>query len=128
MVLHIFNRDQWKGYVAPYHPVFLDGWSPEYPVTDEREHMSSPIGAGGTAAVATEGGRTRAEDVSVIFMYRGRLKLCLNSLSTLKTGFYCILSVPWKWVCFSKKDKTLLLVNCTTEISISLLRHCFKAL
>lgn len=33
-------RDQWKSYVAPYHPVFLDGWSPDYPVTDEREYMS----------------------------------------------------------------------------------------
>lgn len=68
MILHIFNRDQWKGYVAPYHPVFLDGWSPEYPVADERERMSSPVGAGGTTtAVAAEGSRTRAEDVSMKF-------------------------------------------------------------
>ncbi|XP_021939379.1 epidermal growth factor receptor kinase substrate 8-like isoform X2 [Zootermopsis nevadensis] len=59
----LIPRDQWKGYVAPYHPVFLDGWSPEYPVADERERMSSPVGAGGTtAAVAAEGSRSRAED------------------------------------------------------------------
>jgi hypothetical protein len=69
MILHVFNRDQWKGYVAPYHPVFLDGWSPEYPVADEREHMTSAIGSGGTTAtaVATEGGRTRTEDVCRTF-------------------------------------------------------------
>jgi hypothetical protein len=70
MILHIFNRDQWKGYVAPYHPVFLDGWSPEYPVADEREHMPSTVGSGGnttTAAVTAEGSRTRAEDVSMRF-------------------------------------------------------------
>lgn len=34
----IFNdRDQYKGHVASYHPVFMDGWSPEYPVIDEPE-------------------------------------------------------------------------------------------
>nr|CAD7259480.1 unnamed protein product [Timema shepardi] len=33
----LIPRDQWKGYVAPYHPVFLDGWSPDSPVMDERE-------------------------------------------------------------------------------------------
>ncbi|XP_069693024.1 epidermal growth factor receptor kinase substrate 8-like isoform X3 [Periplaneta americana] len=56
----LIPRDQWKGYVAPYHPVFLDGWSPEYPVADEREH----IGAGGTntTAVAAEGSRTRGDE------------------------------------------------------------------
>lgn len=27
-------RDQWKGHVPSYHPVFLDGWSPDYPVVD----------------------------------------------------------------------------------------------
>jgi epidermal growth factor receptor kinase substrate 8 len=30
-------RDQWKGHVAPYHPIFMDGWSPDYPVVDELE-------------------------------------------------------------------------------------------
>lgn len=61
----LIPRDQWKGYVAPYHPVFLDGWSPEYPVADEREHLPSTVGSGGnatTAAVTAEGSRTRAED------------------------------------------------------------------
>lgn len=30
-------RDQWKGHVPPYHPVFMDGWSPDYTVMDEAE-------------------------------------------------------------------------------------------
>ncbi|KAK2725043.1 epidermal growth factor receptor kinase substrate 8-like [Artemia franciscana] len=30
-------REKWKGYVSPYHPVFADGWAPEYPLTDEKE-------------------------------------------------------------------------------------------
>lgn len=30
-------RDQWKGHVAPYHPIFMDGWSPDYQVVDELE-------------------------------------------------------------------------------------------
>lgn len=61
----LIPRDQWKGYVAPYHPVFLDGWSPDYPVGDDRDHMSSAIGVGvntTAAAVTTEGTRTRGED------------------------------------------------------------------
>ncbi|KAI5731004.1 hypothetical protein M8J77_003139 [Diaphorina citri] len=32
-------RDQWKGYVVPYHPIFMDGWSPEYPINDELESV-----------------------------------------------------------------------------------------
>lgn len=31
-------RDQWKGHVPPYHPIFMDGWSPEYPVPEDRDH------------------------------------------------------------------------------------------
>ncbi|XP_044742140.1 epidermal growth factor receptor kinase substrate 8-like [Chrysoperla carnea] len=31
------SRDQWKGNVPSYHPVFLDGWSPDFPVVDEHE-------------------------------------------------------------------------------------------
>lgn len=27
-------RDQWKGQIGSYHPVFFDGWSPDYPVDD----------------------------------------------------------------------------------------------
>lgn len=30
------NREQWKGSVPPYHPIFMDGWSPDYPVNDNR--------------------------------------------------------------------------------------------
>lgn len=31
-------RDQWKGQgMVMYHPVFFDGWSPDYPVIDELE-------------------------------------------------------------------------------------------
>ncbi|CAG9810268.1 unnamed protein product [Chironomus riparius] len=34
-------RDKWKGqYGANYHPVFFDGWSPDYPVIDELEAKS----------------------------------------------------------------------------------------
>nr|CAD7590159.1 unnamed protein product [Timema genevievae] len=40
----LIPRDQWKGYVAPYHPVFLDGWSPDSPVMDERE-SATPVAA-----------------------------------------------------------------------------------
>lgn len=35
-------RDQWKGYVVPYHPIFMDGWSPGFPISDELEVTSSP--------------------------------------------------------------------------------------
>lgn len=37
-------RDQWKGQgMVMYHPVFFDGWSPEYPVIDELEaHVGTP--------------------------------------------------------------------------------------
>ncbi|XP_076276966.1 epidermal growth factor receptor kinase substrate 8 [Lasioglossum baleicum] len=31
-------RDQWKGHVSPYHPIFMDGWSPEYPIPEDRDH------------------------------------------------------------------------------------------
>lgn len=33
----MFFRDEWKGHVSSYHPVFLDKWSPDYPVVDELE-------------------------------------------------------------------------------------------
>lgn len=29
------SRDQWKGPIPTYHPVFMDGWSPDYPVVDD---------------------------------------------------------------------------------------------
>lgn len=37
-------RDQWKGQgMVLYHPVFFDGWSPDYPVIDELDaHVSTP--------------------------------------------------------------------------------------
>lgn len=35
-------RDQWKGHVGSYHPVFFDGWSPDYPVIDELDNPSTP--------------------------------------------------------------------------------------
>ncbi|KAJ9583018.1 hypothetical protein L9F63_022634, partial [Diploptera punctata] len=55
----LIPRDQWKGYVAPYHPVFLDGWSPDYPVTDDRDH-GTPTAA--NTGVVAEGSRTRADE------------------------------------------------------------------
>ncbi|XP_023318234.1 epidermal growth factor receptor kinase substrate 8-like isoform X4 [Trichogramma pretiosum] len=33
-------REQWKAHVPPYHPVFMDGWSPNYPIPDDREPMA----------------------------------------------------------------------------------------
>lgn len=33
-------RDQWKGHVGSYHPVFFDGWSPDYPVIDDLENQT----------------------------------------------------------------------------------------
>lgn len=36
----LIPRDQYKGNVLAYHPVFMDGWSPEYPVVDETEIKS----------------------------------------------------------------------------------------
>ncbi|XP_063703430.1 epidermal growth factor receptor kinase substrate 8-like protein 1 isoform X2 [Culicoides brevitarsis] len=36
-------RDQWKdGAVTTYHPVFFDGWSPEFPVIDELDAGVGP--------------------------------------------------------------------------------------
>lgn len=34
----ITPRDEWKGPVSSYHPVFLNNWSPDYPVVDELEY------------------------------------------------------------------------------------------
>ncbi|XP_069968820.1 epidermal growth factor receptor kinase substrate 8 isoform X4 [Bactrocera oleae] len=38
----IIPRDQWKNDVGSYHPVFMDGWSPDYLVIDELETLSIP--------------------------------------------------------------------------------------
>ncbi|XP_037942400.1 epidermal growth factor receptor kinase substrate 8-like, partial [Teleopsis dalmanni] len=35
-------RDQWKENISSYHPVFLDGWSPDYLVIDELEPGTAP--------------------------------------------------------------------------------------
>lgn len=38
----LIPRDKWKGHhVGSYHPVFFDGWSPDYPVVDELESSST---------------------------------------------------------------------------------------
>ncbi|XP_015431232.1 PREDICTED: epidermal growth factor receptor kinase substrate 8-like protein 1 [Dufourea novaeangliae] len=34
----LIPRDQWKDHVPPYHPIFMDGWSPEYPIPEDRDH------------------------------------------------------------------------------------------
>uniref|UniRef100_A0A0C9R966 Eps8_1 protein n=2 Tax=Fopius arisanus TaxID=64838 RepID=A0A0C9R966_9HYME len=34
----LIPRDQWKGHAPSYHPVFMDGWSPEYPIPEDRDH------------------------------------------------------------------------------------------
>lgn len=38
-------RDQWKGMIGAYHPVFFDGWSPDYPVVDDLEMASTSMQA-----------------------------------------------------------------------------------
>lgn len=38
----VVPRDQWKNDVGSYHPVFMDGWSPDYLVIDELETMNTP--------------------------------------------------------------------------------------
>lgn len=43
-------RDLWKGHVGSYHPVFFDGWSPEYPVVDD---LDDELGAPSTVATST---------------------------------------------------------------------------
>lgn len=30
-------KDQWKGHVGAYHPVFFDGWSPDFSMVDETD-------------------------------------------------------------------------------------------
>lgn len=34
----LIPREQWKGHVPPYHPIFMDGWSPECATLEDREH------------------------------------------------------------------------------------------
>jgi len=34
----LIPRDQWKGHVPSYHPIFMDGWSPDYPIPEDRDH------------------------------------------------------------------------------------------
>ena len=43
-------RDQWKTHVPPYHPTFMDGWSPDYPLPEdhhvrEHDHLASLLNA-----------------------------------------------------------------------------------
>ncbi|XP_060516021.1 epidermal growth factor receptor kinase substrate 8-like isoform X2 [Cylas formicarius] len=40
----LIPRDQYRGHVPAYHPVFMDGWSPEYPV-DEPDSENKPYPA-----------------------------------------------------------------------------------
>ncbi|XP_059608511.1 epidermal growth factor receptor kinase substrate 8-like isoform X2 [Phlebotomus argentipes] len=40
----VISRDQWKGHVGSYHPVFFDGWSPDYPVVEELENATTVSG------------------------------------------------------------------------------------
>lgn len=36
-------REEWKGHVVTsYHPLFYDGWSPDFSVMDELDHPSTP--------------------------------------------------------------------------------------
>ncbi|XP_065569111.1 epidermal growth factor receptor kinase substrate 8-like isoform X2 [Artemia franciscana] len=35
-------REKWNGYVPPYHPTFLDGWTPDYSVQHEEQDNKPP--------------------------------------------------------------------------------------
>lgn len=44
----LIPRDQWKGHVPLYHPIFMDGWSPEYPIPEDHrdhDHLASLLNA-----------------------------------------------------------------------------------
>lgn len=43
-------REQWKGYNTAYHPVFSDGWAPEYPFSEDRERAELTASAAATTA------------------------------------------------------------------------------
>lgn len=49
----VISRDMWSGYVAPYHPTFRDGYSPEYPFSEERERAEKTASAAAAAALAS---------------------------------------------------------------------------
>lgn len=34
--------------MAPYHPIFMDGWSPEYPIPVSDDHLNNVPAAGVT--------------------------------------------------------------------------------
>ncbi|CAH2987291.1 unnamed protein product [Chilo suppressalis] len=38
----LMPREQWKTPIPPYHPVFMDGWSPDYQVDDQPLRRPSP--------------------------------------------------------------------------------------
>ncbi|XP_076306767.1 epidermal growth factor receptor kinase substrate 8-like isoform X2 [Tachypleus tridentatus] len=46
----IIPRDQWRGNQASYHPVFTNGWAPEYPFSDDRERAGITAAAAASAA------------------------------------------------------------------------------
>ncbi|GAB6031637.1 hypothetical protein CHUAL_009397 [Chamberlinius hualienensis] len=49
----VVPRDQWKDYVAPYHPTFRDGYSPEYPFNEDKERVLTTAKAAVVAAQKT---------------------------------------------------------------------------
>uniref|UniRef100_A0A4D5R947 Epidermal growth factor receptor kinase substrate 8 n=1 Tax=Scolopendra viridis TaxID=118503 RepID=A0A4D5R947_SCOVI len=51
-------RDQWKDYVSPYHPVFSNGWAPDYPFSEDRERAEITAVAAASAAQ-----RARREEI-----------------------------------------------------------------
>ncbi|XP_023228277.1 epidermal growth factor receptor kinase substrate 8-like protein 2 [Centruroides sculpturatus] len=46
----LIPRDQWKGYEGNYHPIFSDGWAPEYPFSEDRERAEITAAAAASAA------------------------------------------------------------------------------
>ncbi|XP_013773174.2 epidermal growth factor receptor kinase substrate 8-like protein 2 isoform X4 [Limulus polyphemus] len=46
----IIPRDQWRGNQGSYHPVFSNGWAPEYPFSEDRERAGITAAAAASAA------------------------------------------------------------------------------
>ena len=82
-------REKWKGKVPPYRPVFMDGWSPDYPVTDEIDDRRELVPL--SNSIAPVGKSMRIEETSVqhevlfsiVFLIVNYLIMCPNNLPTI---------------------------------------------
>jgi hypothetical protein len=68
-------REQWKGYVAPYQPVFMDGWSPTI-----RDTSSSSSAIGVVAAEAAMRRLQAQQEVSKVNTFLIKTNIYSSSL------------------------------------------------